>query len=80
MDIVSIPVTKLWKKSEAYRTATGPGWGVVDWYSEEDNYKKSVNRNKEDKTQKLLCDEYSSALLYSSSGEEFVISSVLKKI
>jgi hypothetical protein len=73
-DVVSIPVIRTVKKGEAYRNATVSGWGVVDWYSEINGYKVPVNRDKEDKTQVLYCDENSSAVLYPKYGREFVIS------
>jgi hypothetical protein len=72
-DVVSVPVSRLFKKSEAYRAAVGPGWGTVDWYSAANNYKAPVNRDKDDKTQVLFCDDDSSAVLYPRSGKEFSI-------
>jgi hypothetical protein len=56
-DAVSIPVMRLRKKGEAYRMATGPGWGVVDT----------------DENRVLYCDEDASAVLYPEFGSEFVI-------
>jgi len=72
-DVVSIPVNRLVGKGDAYRTATGAGWGVVDWYSAVNNYTVPVNRDKDDKTQLLICDENTSAMLYSRCGHEFYI-------
>ncbi len=37
-DAVSIPVIRIVSKGEAYRMATKPGWGLVEWYSAEDGY------------------------------------------
>jgi hypothetical protein len=73
-DIVSVGIVRIGNKSEAYRQVTGPGWGVIDWFSETNNYTRSVNRDKNDKSQKLYCDEDSSAVIYSNYGKEFVIS------
>jgi len=72
-DVVSIPVYRMGKKGEAYRYATGAGWGVVEWYSETNNYKAPVTRDKSDKTQMMCCDEDTSATLYSKYGREYVI-------
>jgi hypothetical protein len=72
-DIVSIPVIRNAKKGDAYRMATGPGWGIVDWYSETNNYSCPVNRDKDDKSQALYCNDDSSTVLYPKSGCEFVI-------
>ena len=41
-DIVSIPVVRIAKKSEAYKDATKAGWGVVEWYSATNDYKTPV--------------------------------------
>ncbi|MCL1877315.1 MAG: hypothetical protein FWF80_00490, partial [Defluviitaleaceae bacterium] len=72
-DIVSIPVTKVGSKTEAYRIVTGAGWGVVEWYSANNDYKMPVNRDKTDKTQVMICDEDTSASLYTKAGREFYI-------
>jgi len=72
-DLVSVPVMRLFKKSEAYRQATEPGWGLVELYSAVNNYTFPVNRDKEDKSQVLLCDEDSSGVLYPKYGREFVL-------
>jgi hypothetical protein len=73
-DVVSIPVYRIAKKGEAYRTATRAGWGIIDWYSATNNYSCPVNRDKDDKSQVLYCDDDSSAVLYPAYGREFVIS------
>lgn len=73
-DVVSIPVCRMAKKGEAYRYATGAGWGVVEWYSPINNYAAPVNRDKSDKTQVMYCDEDTSATLYPKYGREYVIS------
>lgn len=84
-DVVSVPVCRIGGKGEAYRYATGAGWGVVDWYgevTEKDCIGKTVtrmvpvNRDRSDKTQKMFCDEDTSAVLYPKYGVEFVISSL----
>jgi hypothetical protein len=72
-DVVSIPVLRLARKGEAYRMATGDGWGVVEWYSPINNYSAPVIRDNTDKTQVLYCDDDSSAVLYPRYGREFVI-------
>jgi hypothetical protein len=46
---------------------------VVEWYSATNNYTTPVNRDKEDKTQSLYCDEDSSATIYSIYGREYTI-------
>lgn len=74
-DVASIPVVRIGNKGEAYRQATKPGWGVVEWYSETNNYAAPVNRDRSDKTQILCCGEDDSAVLYPMGGREFVISS-----
>lgn len=68
----SIPIIRI-GKGEAYKIATKPGWGVVEWYSAVNNYSAPVNRDKEDKTQQLICDEDTSAVLYPRYGREFCI-------
>jgi hypothetical protein len=73
-DVVSIPVIRNAKKGDAYRMATRPGWGIIDSYSETNNYFRPVNRDKDDKSQALYCDDDSSAVLYPAYGREFVIS------
>lgn len=82
-DVVSIGVIRIAKKSEAYRQATAPGWGVVEWYSEVTENDcigrpvtrmVPVNRDKSDKTQVMYCDEDSDATLYPKYGREFCIS------
>lgn len=73
-DIASIPVCRLTGKFDAYRTATGAGWGVVEWYSPINNYSAPVNRDKSDKSQVMYCDEDSSATLYPRWGREYCIS------
>jgi hypothetical protein len=72
-DVASIPVCRIGSKARAYRHATKSGWGVVDWYSAIEGYKLPVNRVAGDKTQVLLCDEDSHAVLYHKYGREFVI-------
>ncbi len=67
-DVVSIPVFRLASKTEAYRQAMKPGWGTVEWYSAADGYKNPVSRDCSDKTQQLVCDEDSSADLYTKNG------------
>jgi len=67
-DVVSIPVIKLNSKTEAYKQATKPGWGTVEWYSAADGYKNPVFRDRKDKTQELACDEDSHADLYTKNG------------
>lgn len=73
-DVVSIPVFRLASKTEAYRQAVKPGWGTVEWYSAADGYKNPVSRDRSDKTQQLVCDEDSSADLYTKNGGYFGIS------
>ena len=73
-DVVSIPVFRLARKTEAYRQAVKPGWGTVKWYSAADGYKNPVSRDRSDKTQQLVCDEDSSADLYTKNGGYFGIS------
>ena len=73
-DVVSIPVFRLVSKTEAYRQAVKPGWGTVEWYSAADGYKNPVSRDRSDKTQQLVCDEDSSADLYTKNGGYFGIS------
>ena len=72
-DVVSIPVIKLNSKTEAYKQATKPGWGTVEWYSAADGYKNPVFRDRKDKTQELACDEDSHADLYTKNGGYFGI-------
>lgn len=72
-DVESIPVYKLASKTEAYKMATKPGCGLVEWYGATDNYKNPVCRDRTDKTQVLACDEDCSAVLYRKDGGEFVI-------
>lgn len=71
--VASIPVIKLNSKTEAYKQATKPGWGTVEWYSAADNYTNPVDRDRSDKTQQLACDEDSSADLYTKDGRYFGI-------
>ncbi len=71
--VASIPVIKLNSKTEAYKQATKPGWGTVEWYSAADNYTNPVDRDRSDKTQQLTCDEDSSADLYTKDGRYFGI-------
>ena len=73
-DVASIPVFRLASKTEAYRQAVKPGWGTVEWYSAADGYKNPVSRDRSDKTQQLVCDEDSSADLYTKNGGYFGIS------
>jgi hypothetical protein len=56
-DVVAVPVTQLFKKSDAYKRATKPGWGIVDT----------------DKDGTLFCDEDSSAILTNMYGEQNMI-------
>lgn len=72
-DVVSIPVYKLASKTEAYRQATAPGMGTVEWYSAANGYTFPVNRDRSDKTQQLSCDEDSHADLYTKNGGYFGI-------
>jgi hypothetical protein len=72
-DVVSIPVSRMAKKGDAYRMATKPGWGILEWYSETNNYSCPVNRDKDDKSQALYCDEDFSAVLYTKYGREYCI-------
>jgi hypothetical protein len=73
-DVVSIPVNRMVKKGDAYRIATGPGWGIIDWYSETNNYSVPVNRHEDEKSQVLYCDDDSSAVLYPGAhSREFII-------
>lgn len=72
-DVVSVPVCRMGGKGEAFRYATGAGWGVVEWYSPMNNYASPVNHDKSDKTQVMYCDDDSSAVLYPKYGVEFVI-------
>ena len=71
-DVVSIPVCRMRSKGEAYRYATKAGWGVVEWYGEVTKtdlfghpytITQPVNRDKSDKTQVLLCDEDTTAVI-----------------
>ena len=71
--VASVPVYKVASKTEMYRMATKPGWGAVEWYSAADGYKNPVNRDRSDKTQKLCCDEDTSASLYTKNGGYFGI-------
>ena len=64
-EVVSIPVVRIGNKKDAYRMATSPGWGVVEWYSAINDYKMPINRDTSDKTQVMYCDEDTSATLYS---------------
>ena len=70
-DVASIPVVKLGRKGEAYRAATKPGWGTVEWYSSVNNYEMPVYRDRSDKTQELCCNEDNGAVLYSRTMKEF---------
>ncbi len=70
-DVVSIPVIKLTSKTEAYRQATKPGWGAVEWFSAADGYKNPVNRDRSDKTQLLICWEDESVDMYTKNGGYF---------
>ena len=72
--VASVPVYKVASKTEMYRMATKPGWGAVEWYSAADGYKNPVSRDRIDKTQQLVCDEDSSADLYTKNGGYFGIS------
>jgi hypothetical protein len=72
-DVASIPVIKLSGKTDAYRQATAPGWGMVEWYSPANNYKTPVYRDNSDKTQVMYCDEDCSATLYPKYGREYCI-------
>ncbi len=72
-DVVSIPVCRMTGKGEAYKYATKPGCGVVEWYSAINDYKSPVNRDTSDKTQQLVCDNDSSAVLYPRYGRDFCI-------
>lgn len=56
-DVVAIELVHILKKSDAYRQATGKGWGVVDT----------------DKDGVLFCDEDSSATLIMTNGKQCCI-------
>lgn len=56
-EVAAIPLIRLYKKSDAYRQATKPGWGVVDT----------------DKNGILYCDEDSGAVLIDCVGQEHFI-------
>ena len=71
--VASVPVYKVYSKTETYRQATKPGWGTVEWYSAADGYKNPVARDRSDKTQQLCCDEDCSADLYTKNGGYFGI-------
>ena len=43
-DVVSIPVFRLARKTEAYRQAVKPGWGTVEWYSQPEGDWKETYR------------------------------------
>jgi len=74
---VSIGVVRMASKGEAYRTATKPSWGCVEWYSAKDGYQEPVDRDRSDKTQVLrCCDEDKSIVLFSKDGAEFCISTL----
>lgn len=73
-DVVSVPVLRLASKKEAYKLATKPGWGVVDWFSATNNFQAPVCRDRNDKMQVLYCDDDCSATLYPKNGPAFVIS------
>ncbi len=73
-DVVSVPVVRYIYKGDAYAQATKPGYGTVEWYSAEDGYQNPVDRDRNDKTQVLCCDEDCDAVLYPKFGPEFVIS------
>ena len=64
VDVVSIPVYKVWKKSEVYRMATGDGWGVMGWEHNEQGKKV------------WFCDDDCSAVLYRKAGGEHVVTSL----
>ena len=68
-----VEISRIASKMEAYRDATEPGWGVVEWYSETNNFKVPVNRDKSDQSQVLLCDEDTSAVLYPRVGMEYCL-------
>ena len=53
-DVVSIPIMRLVRKSDAYQHATKTGWGIVD-----------VDKNGD-----LYCDDDSTAVLINGYGEE----------
>ena len=72
-DVASIPVYKMYGKTEAYKQAAKPGWGTVEWYSAADGYKTPATRDRNDKTQQLCCDEDCSADLYTKNGGYFGI-------
>lgn len=72
-DVAGVPVYKAYSKTETYRQAAKPGWGTVEWYSAADGYKNPVNRDRNDKTQQLCCDEDCSASLYTKNGGYFGI-------
>lgn len=58
---VSIPVMRLSSKTEAYKQATKPGWGVVDW--------EGTGKEKA-----LVCDGDCNADIYTKDGGYFGIS------
>lgn len=72
-DVASVPVYKVASKTEMFRMSTKPGWGAVEWYSAADNYTNPVTRDRKDKTQRLCCDEDTSASLYLKNGGYFGI-------
>jgi len=59
-EVASIPVYKIFSKTEAYKQAAKPGWGVVDW--------EGTGKDKA-----LVCDEDSSADIYTKDGGYFGI-------
>jgi hypothetical protein len=71
-EAVSVPVMLMRKKGEAYRMVTGPGWGLLEWFSAINNYTSPVVYDRTDKTMQLICDAESSAVIY-AYGREYVI-------
>lgn len=58
--VASVPVYKVFSKTEMYKQAAKPGWGVVDW-------------DGTGKEKALVCDEDCSASLYTKNGGYFGI-------
>lgn len=59
--VASIPVFKVFSKTDMYTQAVKPGWGVVDW-------------DGTGKEKALVCDEDCNADIYTKDGGYFVIS------
>lgn len=70
-DVVNVPLVRLGSKGEAYRYATHPCSYCVDWYSADDGYTVPCNRDRSDKTQKLLCMSDIAFTILDKSGNSF---------